>query len=85
MFAFNALLPIAVFLCAVVFALNARLPTAVLSEPVVIASNAPSPIPVFSNASPTSILPALNVAIPAIPIVTAVPTITCPPLTLIPL
>ena len=64
----KASLPSAVFELPVVWAVKAFLPTATLLEPVVIASPANSPILVFKRASPTSILPLLNVAIPAIPV-----------------
>ena len=55
-----------------------------LLAPVVYASPAPWPILVLNKESPTSILPVLNVAIPAIPIVTPLPTRSWPPDTLTP-
>ena len=74
MFVVNAKRPTAVLLAPVVEAVNASLPIATLLPPVVYASPAPAPILVLFNESLTSILPVQNVATPATPIVTPVPT-----------
>ena len=74
--AYKDSLPTATLLVPVVFVVNALNPIATLLFPVVTASQASSPTDVFSKASPTSILPLLNVATPATPIVTPVPTVS---------
>ena len=72
--------PTATFLVPVVSSVAAARPTATLLLPVVSASPAPSPILVLRRASPTSILPLLNVATPeVVEMVTPVPILKLTP------